>query len=112
MCIHFVDIYKFVPVTDDDGTVVADLSYADTPTQTAVLCNVFPEGAMVTEDRLDRVMETWGYTIDFPADPAIGPRDKLVWVDPSGVTRLLFAAGTSNNSGRSMSWSVGATETR
>lgn len=103
-----VDVYSATWTRGLDGSPMPQYP---TVTYPAEPCSVQFEGVRVNTDEFRRVSEDKDYRIVFGRDLGLKPRDKIVWVDNAGTTRLLFVEASKDYAGRGAAYGVRATET-
>jgi hypothetical protein len=112
-----VDIYPAISGQDTAGSYVP--TYASIPSQSQRPCSVQQQDVEEIievqgqdfgggQQRLTRV-RNYKVIFGFP-DPRVRPRDRLVWIDDSGITRFLIVQVTEDNAGRGAVFTVYATE--
>jgi hypothetical protein len=108
-----VDIYPAISGQDTAGSYVP--TYASIPSRAQCPCSVQQQDV---EEEIDigvggqqRLTRVRNYKVIFGSpDPRVRPRDRLVWIDDSGITRFLIVQVTKDNAGRGVVFTVYATE--
>jgi hypothetical protein len=105
--INRVDIYVATPGRDSDGGV--QFPYPASLAMRGVACTVQPQVVAEIEDQ-GRVTKITEFKIIFGTPQNLSPKDKIVWVDNAGVTRLMFVEADRDEAGRGAAFTVHATE--
>lgn len=104
-----VDIYLSTLAQDADGSYLP--TYPTVASMFDVACSVQPQGVEEVFDDQERLTQEYIYEVYFGTmNPGVNPRDKLVWVDFSGVPHTLFVRPSRDNAGRGSVFTVYAVE--
>lgn len=103
-----VDIYAGTSAQDADGG--PQWTYPAVPTLARVPCSVQAGAVEEITDEQQRVTSERQYKVMFGSATLVGPRDKLIYVDSSGVTHTLFARIERDEAGRGAAFVVRAIE--
>jgi hypothetical protein len=106
--INRVDIYAAVAGQDADGGPT--WTYPAVPTRRQVACSVQAGSVEEVVDEQQRVTQERQYGVMFAAATLVQPRDKMVYVDSSGVSHILFARVERDEAGRGAAFVVRAIE--
>lgn len=96
------------PNTDEEGGYSP--SYSDSPSQSNVACSIQYLQDAEEVDNLGRITQARLYHFFFQNEPGVSPRDKLVWVDNSGVTRTAYVQASKDMGFFGVVYRVGAIE--
>lgn len=106
--VNTVDIYRAIPGQDADGA--PQFTYPGNPTLAQVPCTVQAMAVNEVIDEQQRITQEREYKVMFAAATLAGPRDKIIYVDWSGVTHTLFAHIERDEAGRGAAFVVRAIE--
>lgn len=109
LLINRVDVYVATTAQGADGSYQP--TYPSTPTYSSVPCTVQSPSININTDEFQRVTETKDYKVMFATDLGLNPRDKIVWIDSSGVSHSLFVDASKDYAGRGAAFGVHASET-
>lgn len=102
-----VDIYAGVAGRGSDGEPT--FTYP-TLTKSQMPCSVQFIGADEVIDDQQRLTVLNRYKIYFKVNPAISPRDMIVWVDRADGTHTMFVEAVTDEAGRGLVFKVMAVE--
>lgn len=100
-----VDIYRGVTGKDSGGGY--NPSYPASPSMSGVTCSVQWDSIEEVAGEYERIEQYNLYTIIFDRmNPAIRPRDKILWTDSGGQIHTLFARSQTETTGEGATWVV------
>lgn len=95
-------------MADSAGGMV--FTYPSMPTIANEPCSIQAGAIRELIDEQDRITQYLEYKLMFARQLPVTPRDKITYVDPLGITRILFAEVQRDEAGRGAAFVVHATE--
>ncbi len=102
------DIYLSTSGRGTDGGVT--YPYPSTPTYRQVPCSAQAMGFFEDSGQDGRITQVTEWKLIFAMAINVTPRDKIVTVDPQGVTRTMYVEAARDNAGRNAAFTVRAIE--